>query len=135
MNTSINVRLIHVICAFCLFFLGCSEGYDISQNPKDMIYKLYVVTNKVPANEAQGIALFNDFKGIYHEHDVKVIGVWVNMENPYEVYFMTAFNDNDHYNSFLESTKEDEDYQKMAKILEDEREDIKAVNLRMSVDL
>ena len=68
-----------------------------------MLYKLYVVTNKIPAEEAKGLALFKDFKNIYSEYDVQVIGVWVNTENPYEVYLMTAFKDEAHYESFVNS--------------------------------
>jgi hypothetical protein len=129
-----------------LFFGGCSnssednervssEQTETKSNISNMLYKLYIVKTIGPANESRGIELFQEFNKIYKENDVKVIGVWLNSDDPNEVYFMTAFDDTAHYNSFTESMKDNQRYQEMSQEMESERESIKAVNLKMAVSL
>ena len=100
-----------------------------------MIYKLYVIKSNVLARDSKGIALFDEFKLIYEDNNVKVMGVWVNEDDPNEIYFMTAFENDDHYEQFVGSMKDHKRYQEMSLLMESERESIKAVNLKMAVSL
>ena len=58
-----------------------------------MYYKLYKEKTKSEVNRPLGLDLFPKFKKIYEENDVKAIGVWENLDDPYELFFMTAFKD------------------------------------------
>lgn len=124
------------ILIFFLSLLHCnSPDNNMNQNNTDMVYKLYVIKSNVLARDSKGIALFDEFKLIYKENNVKVIGVWVNEDDPNELYFMTAFEDDDHYEQFIGSMKDHKRYQEMSLLMESERESIKAVSLKMAVSL
>ncbi len=100
-----------------------------------MYYKLYREKTKGEVNRPLGLDLFPKFKKIYEENDVKVIGVWENLDDPHELFFMTAFKDESHYNRFVESMGSNQDYQEMSKGMADQRESIEVTSLRMAVDL
>ena len=70
-----------------------------------------------------------DFNEIYKANDVKVIGVWQNTEDPNEVYFMTAFQSEEHYQNFVATVREDSAYQAMGEKIEADRESIEVTTL------
>ena len=78
---------------------------DTNTNP-DMIYKLYKERSKGLSDQPVGLEMFDDFNEIYKANDVKVIGVWQNTEDPNEVYFMTAFQSEEHYQNFVATVRE-----------------------------
>ena len=100
-----------------------------------MYYKLYKEKTKASVNHLLGLEFFPKFKKIYDENDVKVIGVWENLDDPNELFFMTAFRDESHYNGFVEGMGSNQDYQEMSKAMADQRESIEVTSLRMAVDL
>lgn len=108
-----------------------SEVLHTSPNNTDMLYKLYVSRNKVASDQSRGVQLYPEFSKIYSENGVEVVGVWVNADDTHEIYFMTAFKDQGHYDSFVEKMKGNEHYQDMSAEIAGERESIKAVNLKM----
>ena len=109
----------------------------MSESPKnkDMLYKLYIVKYKGLSEESRSMRYFDEFNKIYKKHGVKVIGVWYNLDDPNESHFMTAFNGEEHYTSFVEAMKDNKHYQEMSTELADERESIKSYNLKMAVSL
>ena len=100
-----------------------------------MYYKLYKERSRNDANRPRGLDLFKEFQRIYEENDVKVVGVWENIDDLHEILFMTAFRDVGHYDQFVETMRSNQDYQEMSKELADQRESIEVTNLRMAVDL
>ena len=101
---------------------------DTNSNP-DMIYKLYKERSKGLRDQPVGLEMFDDFNEIYKANDVKVIGVWQNTEDPNEVYFMTAFQSEEHYQNFVAAVQEDSSYQAMGQKIEADRESIEVTTL------
>ena len=100
-----------------------------------MYYKLYKETAKASVSNPRGLQLFPEFKKLYDENDVKVIGVWENVDNPREYYFLTAYRDEQHYQEFGENLRSNQQYLDLSKEIEEDRESIEAITLKMVVDL
>ena len=98
------------------------------------LYKLYVDRTKSSIDKPRGIELAHEFRKIYEENGVKFVGVWTNINDPQEQYFMTAYKDENHYKQFLEKAGTNQKYQEMSKELAEERESIEGVNLRPATD-
>jgi len=141
-----NFISLAIIIASMIFIAQCTvKGKNVGDNEAEnnstkpnnakMIYKLYITKTKGPADQSRGVDLYNEFKEIYKEHEVKVLGVWLNIDNAKEVYFMTAFKSQEHYSQFIESMKENDQYQKMSQELAEDRESIEVKNLKMVVNL
>ena len=66
-----------------------------------MIYKLYIsrslTDNRLENSEMERI--FTGFQENYKKNGVKVIGAWENEDDSLEYYLITAYRDNDHYQS------------------------------------
>lgn len=150
--TKSHVKVLTLVASFafiaiCFYFaegrLSQNMNGDIlmsglmnkSPKNKEMLYKLYIVKYKTASEESRSIHHFDEFNKIYKKHGVKVIGVWYNLDDPNESIFMTAFNDEEHYNSFVEEMSHNERYQEMSSELAAERESIKSFNLKMAVSL
>ena len=142
MQNSIRYLPVTFLTILFIFASGCtnppeSEEEDssdsaITEETKTepyMIYKLYKEKSKGLRDQPAGLEMFDDFNEIYKANDVKVIGVWQNNEDPNEIYFMTAFRSDEHYQSFIALMKEDSSYQEMAKKLEEDRESIEVTTL------
>lgn len=123
-----------------VLFNACVESKANNESNNELgeeytIYKLYKERSKEAANRTEGIAMFTEFRKFYDANDVKVIGVWKNINDDKEMYFMTAFHDEAHYKKFVETVKMDEKYNELnAKIVEG-RESIDVTTLEMVVDL
>ena len=74
------------------------------------------------------------FNNLYKEHGVETVGEWVNSDDDREVYFITGYRDEEHYNSFVSAMKENSAYIESSKKLGDMRESVKAVNLNSMRD-
>lgn len=92
-----------------------------------MFYKLYkeVSKNDSPA----GINAFSEFKKIYEDNNVRVIGLWRNADNQKEYFFMTQYNDVDHYMEFVSKMKDNETYQTLSKAISRERVSLESYTL------
>ncbi|MHA2028728.1 MAG: hypothetical protein ACW99A_15020 [Candidatus Kariarchaeaceae archaeon] len=97
-----------------------------------MLCKLYIAKYKerIPDDTR-----FSEFENFYKENDVKVIGGWENAEDKNELYFMTGYRDQDHYNEFTAKMKENTRYQELSAELGKERESVKVVTLNQSEDI
>jgi len=97
-----------------------------------MLCKLYRITyaSGLPENTQ-----FDSFQKFYEENGVTVIGGWVNVDNSNELFFMTGYKDEDHYNSFVESMKENARYQELTKQLSNERQSIEVTTLKSVSDI
>ncbi|MBK8504067.1 MAG: hypothetical protein IPL46_18790 [Saprospiraceae bacterium] len=130
-------------CSICFAaFSGSQERSDLvvssnlltengaqSVNKKYMVYKLYKERIKESVEKPHGLDLFEEFKKLYHKHNVKVIGEWRSADDPKEYYFMLAYYDEDHYRNFVNIMKENDKYQEMSKILAADRESIEVKTL------
>lgn len=93
----------------------------------NMIYKMYIMTFKEaykPMPEEE------EFFKFYKEHGVEIVGEWVNTDNPKEAYFVSAYRDNEHYNSFVNAMKQNSEYNRLTEKLNSYRESVKVVNLK-----
>ena len=97
-----------------------------------MYYKLY----KERSNNAlsAGLQVFEEFNKIYQEHGVNVIGVWKNKDDSQELFFMTAYDSEDHYLDFVEEMKTNEKYQSMSQELGASRESIEVFALEDALE-
>ena len=141
-------QLISIISVtfFIVFSTSCTnspEGKNMVEEPTTpalseveetnldsyMIYKLYKERSKGLRDQPVGLDLFEEFNKIYEANDVKVVGVWQNIEDPNEVYFMTAFRSEEHYQNFVATVKQDSTYLNMSAKIEEDRESIEVTTL------
>lgn len=104
------------------------ENKTMEDQPQ--VFKFYKERTKPISSESNSYKLLNDFKKLYNKHNVKVVGLWVNTEDPHEQYFMTAYKNESHYKKFVESMREDPTYQEMSSKIENDRESIEVVTLK-----
>lgn len=98
-----------------------------------MILKLYKERIKAGKRPKDGEfeRSFNKFKEIYDEHGVRVIGVWENVDDPYEGYLVTAYRDNAHYEETVAKLRANSKYKDLTKDLEEYRESIEVTTLKL----
>ena len=137
---SLKTSILYLI--FLIFFnISCTNAPESNNQPEVqipaqetnqdsyMIYKLYKERSKGLSDQPVGLDLFDEFNKIYEANDVKVVGVWQNSNDSKEVYFMTAFRDEEHYNNFVAAVKEDSTYLEMSLKIEEDRESIEVTTL------
>ena len=148
-HSNMCYRLV-LLLSIAAFVSSCSSSYDQSAGESDadsssasdveataetnnnpyMIYKLYKVRSKGLFSETRGLEIASEFNKIYAENDVKVVGTWLNSDDPNEVYLITAYRSEGHYEEFVESMNTNDKYQELSRELEEDRESIEAVDLR-----
>jgi quercetin dioxygenase-like cupin family protein len=94
------------------------------------VYKFYMERTKPESSQSNSYKLVDEFKKIYDENGVKVVGLWVNEDDPHEQFFMTGYKDDDHYKKFVEKMKSDPKYQEMSEKVNQDRESIEVVTLK-----
>lgn len=97
-----------------------------------MLCKLYIAKYKdgVPDDTK-----FSEFQKFYEENGVKVIGGWKNADDKDELYFMTGYRDQSHYEEFTTKMKENARYQELSTDLGNSRESVKVITLNEAVDI
>ncbi len=97
-----------------------------------MLCKLYIAKYKdgIPDDNR-----FKDFEKFYEENGVKVIGGWENADDKNELYFMMGYQDQSHYDDFVDKMKNNARYQELSEELGKERESVKVVTLNQSDDI
>ncbi len=98
-----------------------------------MILKLYKERIKAGKQPDDGVfeRSFKEFKDIYDEHGVRVIGVWQNVNDPKEGYLVTAYRDNAHYEETVAKLRANSKYKELTKDLEENRESIEVTTLKL----
>lgn len=98
-----------------------------------MIYKLYVSRShsEKRLEDSEMERIFKGFQEIYEKNGVKVIGAWENEDDALEYYLITCYRDKAHYRSATTKMKTNPEYVKLSTDLQDARESIKVVNLRL----
>jgi hypothetical protein len=106
---------------------------DFNNQMRIMIYKLYISRSlsEKRLQDGEMERIFKGFQEIYEKKGVKVIGAWENEDDSLEYYLITSYRDNDHYQSATKSMRTDPEYVKLSKDLEDARESIRVVNLKV----
>ena len=94
------------------------------------VYKFYKERTTPLSSESNSYKLVDDFKKIYDKNGVKIVGLWINAEDPHEQYFMTAYKDESHYKKFVETMRTDPAYQEMSDEIQKDRESIEVVTLK-----
>jgi hypothetical protein len=69
------------------------------------------------------------FEEIYKKHDVNIVGFWVNAEDEDEVFYLSKYKDENDYKKKVESLRNDEDYQRLGKQLEEVRTSFESTKL------
>ena len=87
-----------------------------------MIFKLYKM--KFTTADAVKDSSFQEFNEIYKKYDVKLVGGGYNSKDHQEIYFMSVFNDEDHYKETTQKLQSDPKYVELTKKLEEHREDV-----------
>jgi len=72
---------------------------------------------------------FNEFNELYKKHSVKLVGGGYNSKNHQEIYFITAYNDEDHYKVTTQKLQADQKYLDLTKMLEEDRENVQVKTL------
>ncbi len=75
--------------------------------------------------------VFKGFQEIYRKYRVNVIGAWRNVDDPSEVYFIIAYQDESHYEVTVAKMRVDPVYVKLSEELLETRESVKVVTLKM----
>jgi hypothetical protein len=97
-----------------------------------MLYKLYIAKYK---DRIPDDTRFKEFENFYKENGVEVVGGWENVNDKDELYFMTGYRDQDHYNKFTETMKNNARYQELTALIGNEREGISVVTLKPAGDI
>ncbi|MFW9963550.1 MAG: NIPSNAP family protein [Candidatus Sifarchaeia archaeon] len=69
------------------------------------------------------------FQKIYEKHNVNIVGFWVNAENEDEVFYLSKYKDENDYKKKVESLRNDEEYIRLSKELEEVRTSIESTKL------
>ena len=97
-----------------------------------MLCKLYI------AKYRDGIpddTRFTEFENFYKDNGVKVIGGWKNADDKDELYFMTGYRDQNHYDEFVSKMKNNSRYQELSADLGKDRVSVRAVTLDQMADV
>lgn len=104
--------------------------YENNPNHGPKVIKLYKERTKSVSEESNSLKLVDEFKEIYNRNDVKLIGLWQNVNDPHEQFFMTGYKNETHYKQFVEKVSSDPKYQKMSDEIEKDRESIEVLTLK-----
>ncbi len=98
-----------------------------------MLYKLYKAKNKStdPVYEDS----FDEFSKIYKKYDVQVLGGGTNVDDKSEMYLMTVYKDQAHYEETVKKLRTDPKYIELTKKLEERRESIEVITLESSYEM
>jgi hypothetical protein len=69
------------------------------------------------------------FEKIYQKHDVDIVGFWVNADDEDEVFYISKYKDETDYKKKVESLRNDEDYVRLGKELEEVRTSFESTKL------
>ena len=69
------------------------------------------------------------FEKIYEKHNVDIVGFWVNAEDEDEVFYLSKYKDENDYKKKVESLRNDEEYQRLGKKLEEVRTSFESTRL------
>lgn len=61
------------------------------------------------------------FEEIYKKHEVDIVGFWVNAEDENEIYYMSKYENDEHYKTTVEKLQKDEDYVRLGVELKNAR--------------
>ena len=86
-------------------------------------------TRVKPGMESRLSELRTEFRAIYDEYGVKIVGQWTCASNPSETFYMTQFENEDDYNSKIAALHENERYLKLSAQLNEIRAEFRATRL------
>jgi len=72
---------------------------------------------------------YKEFDEVYKKYDVKLVGGGYNAKDHKEIYFMSVYNDEDHYKETTKKLQSDPTYIELSKKLEENREDVQVKKL------
>jgi hypothetical protein len=90
-----------------------------------MLYQTKVKEDSV----AKMDELREEFRKLYEQHGIDVIGRWKSIENPYESYYMVAYEDNEEYEQKIGVLHEDEQYLNLTSQINLIRTEFKVIRL------
>ncbi|MHA1557405.1 MAG: hypothetical protein ACTSPM_10790 [Candidatus Heimdallarchaeota archaeon] len=92
-----------------------------------MIYKLYNMKYKTA--DAVSVNDYDEFNVIYKKYGVKLVGGGYNTKDHKEIYFISVYNDDNHYDETIQKLQSDPKYIELTKKLEQNREDVQIKTL------
>ena len=72
---------------------------------------------------------YKEFDVVYKKYGVKLVGGGYDSKDHKEIYFMSVFNDEDHYKETTKKLQSDSTYMELSKKLEVDREDVNIMTL------
>ena len=90
------------------------------------MYMLYCSKSK---SGKQMDDLRKKFEKIYKEHEVNIVGFWVNADDEDEVFYLSKYEDEDDYKRAVAGLQSDEEYVKLSRQLEEVRTSIESTKL------
>jgi hypothetical protein len=73
--------------------------------------------------------LRKEFRKLYEQHGIDVIGRWKSIEKPHESYYMVAYDNHEDYQDKIRALHEDENYLNLTSQINLIRTDFKAIKL------
>ena len=92
------------------------------------IVMLYQTTVKPDATKKMD-ELRNEFKAIYEQHGIDVIGRWKSVDHPNESFYMVQYDSEDDYQHKTRTLHDDEQYLRLTSQLNEVRTDFKSTKL------
>ncbi len=72
---------------------------------------------------------YNEFDVLYKKYGVKLVGGGYNAKDHQEIYFISVYNDENHYKETTQKLQSDPKYIELTKKLEESREDVQVKTL------
>ena len=92
------------------------------------LYMLYK-TKSTTDDTSKMDEIREQFMKIYEEHEIDIIGAWVDESDPSMTYYMSRYKDESEYKSKVEKLRSDERYSKLTETLNSIRSKTDAIRL------
>ena len=90
-----------------------------------MLYQTKVKADSVERMDE----LREEFRKLYEQHGINVMGRWKSVENPHESYYMVTYENDDDYQEKIKALHEDEHYLNLTSQINLIRTEFKAIKL------
>lgn len=90
------------------------------------LYMLYRTKSK-SSEEIDDLRM--KFQEIYKNHNVDILGFWVNAEDESEVYYISKYEDENDYKKKVEELRSDDEYTRLTRDLQEVRQEFESTRL------
>jgi hypothetical protein len=94
-----------------------------------IIMAMYMLYRSKSKSGKQMDDLRKKFERIYKDHEVNIIGFWINADDENEVFYLSKYEDENDYERTVAGLQSDEEYVKLSRQLEEVRTSVESTRL------